>query len=189
MPSNESLFIHWEKPISRRVVHTGRRIQVAVDTLTTSSGQTVARDVVLHPGAVAVLPVVDRERIVLLRNYRFVVGETLWEVPAGTCEPPEPVEETARRELEEETGYHAECWTSCGFIYASPGVLDEKLHLFIAEGLRAGPARPEPDEQLEPKVVYLSEAVAMCLDGRIKDAKTVALILRWERQLRAGKSS
>lgn len=160
-----------------------------MDTLTTASGQTVARDVVLHPGAVAILPVVNHEQIVLLRNYRFVVGETLWEVPAGTCEPPEPVEKTAIRELEEETGYHAERWTSCGYIFASPGVLDEKLHLFIAEGLTAGTARPEPDEQLEPKIVYLSEAVTMCLDGRIKDAKTVALILRWERQLRARKST
>jgi ADP-ribose pyrophosphatase len=162
----------------------GRRIRVAVDTVVTPSGRTVQRDAVLHPGAVAILPVLDSERIVLLRNFRFVIGETLWEVPAGTCEPTEPIETTAVRELEEETGYTAAKWTSLGFLYASPGVLDEKLHLFVAEGLTAGPSRPEADEQLEPVVVPLAEAVAMVLDGRIRDAKTAALLLRWERMTR-----
>jgi ADP-ribose pyrophosphatase len=162
----------------------GRRIRVAVDTVVTPSGRTVQRDAVLHPGAVAILPVLDSERIVLLRNFRFVIGEILWEVPAGTCEPTEPIETTAVRELEEETGYTAAKWTSLGFLYASPGVLDEKLHLFVAEGLTAGPSRPEADEQLEPVVVPLAEAVAMVLDGRIRDAKTAALLLRWERMTR-----
>jgi ADP-ribose pyrophosphatase len=162
-------------------VHVGRRIQVGIDTITMPSGETVRRDVVLHPGAVAILPVLDRENIVLLRNHRWVIGETLWEVPAGTCEPPEPVQETAKRELEEETGYKAEKWTPKGFLYASPGVLDEKLHLFIAENLKAGPSHLEADEQLEPVIVKLAEAVQMCLDGRIQDAKTATLILLWER--------
>lgn len=167
----------------RKIVHVGRRIQVGIDTIETASGETVRRDVVLHPGAVAILPVLDRDRVVLLRNHRWVVGETLWEVPAGTLEPGEAIETSAHRELIEETGYRAGRMTPRGFLYASPGVMNEKLHLFIAEDLTPGAMAPEADEQLEPVIVPLAEAVAMCLDGRIRDAKTVTSLLLWERQI------
>ena len=165
----------------REIVYTGRKIRVAVDTQTTPDGQTIRRDMILHPGAVVILPVLDCEHVVLLRNHRFVVGETLWEVPAGTREPDEPLEECARRELIEETGYRAARWRGLGFLYASPGVLDEKLHLFVAEDLTPGPASPEADEQLEPVTVRLDEAIRMCLAGEIKDAKTITSLLLWER--------
>jgi len=165
----------------REIVHVGRRIRVAIDTSIAANGSTIRRDVILHPGAVVILPVLDAEHVVLLRNHRPVVNETLWEVPAGTLEPNEPIELCAQRELAEETGYTAARWRSLGFIYASPGVLDEKLHLFIAEELTAGTMRPEADEDLEPIVVPLREAIAMCLDGRIHDAKTITTLLLWER--------
>jgi ADP-ribose pyrophosphatase len=172
--------------MSREVVYTGRRIKVAIDTQTSPDGQTIRRDMILHPGAVVILPILDREHVVLLRNHRFVIDETLWEVPAGTREPDEPLEECARRELLEETGYQAARWRSLGFLYASPGVLDEKLHLFVAEELTPGPASPEPDEQLEPVTVRLDDAIRMCLSGEIKDAKTVTSLLLWERMTRMG---
>jgi ADP-ribose pyrophosphatase len=162
-------------------VHVGRRIRVEVDTLHTPDGKTIRRDAIRHPGAVCILPVLDAEHVVLLRNFRFVIGDTLWEVPAGTVEPNEPLDTCARRELLEETGYSAAKWQSRGYIYASPGVMDEKLHLFIAEELTAGEARPEPDEKLEPVIVRLDDAIRMCLDGTIRDAKTVTLLLLWER--------
>jgi ADP-ribose pyrophosphatase len=165
----------------REIVHVGRKIRVAVDTTTTPDGQTVRRDIVLHPGAVVILPVLDTERVVLLRNHRFAIGETLWEVPAGTVEPGEPLQACAERELAEETGYVAAKWQSLGYLYASPGVLDEKLHLFVAEELTPGPARPEPDEQLHAVTVRLDEAIRMCLAGEIRDAKTVTSLLLWER--------
>src|SRR5580698_7898710 len=131
----------------REIVHVGRKIKVAVDTTTTADGQIIRRDAILHPGAVVILPVLDRDHVVLLRNHRFVIGQTLWEVPAGTVEPDEPLQACAERELAEETGYVAGKWQSLGFLYASPGVMDEKLHLFIAQELIPGPAKPEPDEQ------------------------------------------
>ena len=166
----------------RQIVYVGRRIRVAIDTGTAADGTPTRRDVILHPGAVVILPVLDAGRVVLLRNHRPAVGETLWEVPAGTLEPGEPLEAAARRELAEETGYTAAQWTYWGHLFASPGVLDEKLHLFFAEGLTAGPAAPEPDEELEAVTVPLADAVGMCLSGEIKDAKTVTALLVWERQ-------
>jgi ADP-ribose pyrophosphatase len=168
----------------REIVHVGRKIRVAVETTVTPDGQTIRRDVILHPGAVVILPVVDDAHVCLLRNHRPVVGDTLWELPAGTLEPGEELEHAARRELQEETGYRAARWRSLGYLYASPGVLDEKLHLFVAEGLTPGPNRPEADEQLEPVTLPTAEALAMCLDGRIKDAKTITALLLWERMTR-----
>ena len=168
----------------REIVYTGRKIRVAVDTQTTPDGKTIRRDMIFHPGAVVILPVLDREHVVLLRNHRFVIGETLWEVPAGTREPDEPLEECAKRELLEETGYRAARWRGLGYLYASPGVLDERLHLFVAEELTPGPAHPEADEELQAVTVRFGEAIRMCLAGEIKDAKTVTLLLLWERMER-----
>src|SRR6266508_6025976 len=165
----------------REIIHRGRKIQVAVDTSVGSDGQTIRRDVILHPGAVVILPIVDAAHVCLLRNFRFAINETLWEAPAGTLEPGEPLEKAAARELLEETGFTAARWRSLGYLYASPGVLDEKLHLFVAQDLTPGPAKPEPDEQLEPVIVPLADAIRMCLDGTIRDAKTVTSLLLWER--------
>jgi ADP-ribose pyrophosphatase len=98
----------------------------------------------------------------------------------------EALEDCARRELLEETGYTAAKWRGLGFLYASPGVLDEKLHLFVAEELTLGPASPEADEQLEPVRVRFDDAIRMCLNGEIKDAKTITSLLLWERINRRG---
>jgi ADP-ribose pyrophosphatase len=167
--------------MAREIIHHGRKIKIAIDTSTGPNGETIRRDLILHPGAVVILPVLDRDHICLLRNYRFVIDETLWEVPAGTLEPGEPIEKAAARELLEETGYVAKKWRNLGYLYASPGVLDEKLHLFIAEDLTPGPPQPEADEQLEPVTVAWNEALQMALNGTIKDAKTITSILLWDR--------
>lgn len=166
----------------RETVHVGRRIRVAVDTTTAPDGSVITRDMIFHPGAVVILPLLGDGKVVLLRNHRFVIGETLWELPAGTVEPGEPLEECAKRELAEETGYTAQKWTSLGFLYASPGVLDEKLYLFVADGLTPGAMRPEADEQLEPVIVDFAEAIRMCIAGEIKDAKTITALLLWEKR-------
>lgn len=169
--------------MGRQIVHRGRRITVALDESQGPNGEVIRRDMIFHPGAVVILPILDRERIVLLRNHRFVIEETLWELPAGTLEPGEALETAARRELLEETGFTAEQWVYRGYLYASPGVLDEKLHLFFAESLTPGIARPEVDEQLEPVTISLTDAVGMVLRGEIRDAKTATAILIREREL------
>src|SRR6185369_4390220 len=109
-------------------------------------GGTIRRDVVLHPGAVAVLPLLDEENICLLRNHRPIIGAELWEIPAGTLEPDEPPQEAAVRELAEETGYVSARWTKLTELIPSPGVLSEVIHLYLAEQLTPGTMRPEADE-------------------------------------------
>jgi ADP-ribose pyrophosphatase len=166
----------------RQIVYTGRKIKVALDTETGPDGREVRRDVVLHPGAVALLPLVDETHVCLLRNRRPNVGETLWEIPAGTLEPGEPIETAAARELAEETGYTAARLEKVAEFYPSPGVLSEKTHLFVAHGLTPGPMRLEADEQLEPQTVAWTQALAWALDGTIRDAKTLVALLLWERR-------
>lgn len=165
----------------REIIHEGRKIKVAIDTSVGPDGETIRRDLIVHPGAVVILPVIDRDHICLLKNFRFVIDETLWEVPAGTLEPGEPIEDAAKRELLEETGYVAKSWRYLSFYYSSPGLLDEKLHLYVAEDLTPGPPQPEADEELEPVTVKWADALKMTLDGTIKDAKTATAILLWDR--------
>jgi ADP-ribose pyrophosphatase len=166
----------------RTIVYQGRRIQVVHDTRPGRDGQPVLRDVVLHPGAVAILPLVDAEHVCLLRNQRVSVNEELWEIPAGTLEPGEPVEDAARRELAEETGYRAQEWRKLLEFYPSPGVLSERMYLFLARDLSPGTMKPEPGERLQPHVVAWDQAVAWTLDGTIRDAKTLVALLWWDRQ-------
>jgi ADP-ribose pyrophosphatase len=171
--------------MGRTIVHTGRKIRVAID----EEEGGVRRDVVLHPGAVAVLPMLDAATVVLVRNERPVVGETLWEIPAGTLEPPEPPEEAARRELAEETGYAASRWTRMGEFYPSPGVLSERTHVWLAEGLVAGEQRLEADERMTVHAVPLAQALAWTRDGTIRDAKTLVALFWLAEGLPAGRLS
>jgi ADP-ribose pyrophosphatase len=167
--------------MARQIVFRGRKIQVALDTTVLPDGHTVRRDVILHPGAVVILPMVDSAYVCLLRNRRPVVGETLLELPAGTLEPDERPDLAAVRELAEETGYQAGRWRKLGEFYASPGVLSELMHLYVAQDLTPGTARPERDEDLQPEVVAWADALAWVLDGTIRDAKTVVGLLLWDR--------
>jgi ADP-ribose pyrophosphatase len=165
----------------RQMIFQGRKIQVAVDTSTLADGRTIQRDVVIHPGAVAILALPDRTHVCLLRNQRPIVGETLWEIPAGTLEPNEAPNSAAVRELAEETGYQAGRWRKLGEFFPSPGVLSERTRLYIAEDLTPGVMRPEADEQLEPHVIPWTQALEWALDGTIRDAKTLVALFWWDR--------
>ncbi len=172
--------------MARTIVNTGRKIQVAIDESMGSGGQLIRRDVILHPGAVAILPLIDAGHVCLLRNHRATVGDTLWEIPAGTLEPGEPIEQAAVRELAEETGYRAGRLRKIHAFFPSPGVMDECTHLFVAEDLVPGDMRLEPDEIIEPRIVPWEQALGWCLDGTIRDAKTLVAVLLWQQMYRRG---
>jgi ADP-ribose pyrophosphatase len=165
----------------REIVYAGQRIQVAVERFTTPAGVPVRREIVLHPGAVAILALPDADHVCLLRNRRLSVGDVLWEIPAGTLEPPEPPEAAAVRELAEETGYRAGRWRKLAEFFPSPGILSERMTLFLAEKLTPGAMELEPDEELAPQTVSWSDALTWALDGTIRDAKTLVALLLWDR--------
>ena len=136
--------------------------------------------VVRHPGAVVILPLVSDNEVCLIRNYRLSVAQTLIELPAGTLEPGEPPLETARRELQEETGYACRSLRQLHRFYLSPGILDEAMHLFVAEGLEPGRTALEAGETIENWVVPWDEAMRLVDQGVIQDAKSIVGLLTWE---------
>lgn len=142
----------------------------------------LSRTVIRHPGAVVIVPLVQNQQICLIRNYRVSIGQTLVELPAGTCEPGEPLDETARRELLEETGFTAQHFEHLHSFYASPGILDEQMHLFVATDLASGSAQRMEDEQIENLIVPLDEAYTMVRQKQIIDGKSIAGLL-WYRLL------
>ena len=156
----------------------GRVISVSVDQVQLPNGRRTPLEVVRHPGGAAIVAVDESERVCLLRQYRYVAGGFIWELPAGKLEPSEPPLTTAQRELIEEAGVRAAEWSSLGTCLSSPGVFTEVIHLFLARGLTATPARPEPNEVIEVHWVALAEARRRALEGDIRDGKTVVGLLR-----------
>ncbi|QDS97911.1 NUDIX hydrolase [Adhaeretor mobilis] len=156
------------------------RFRVVERAQPTPPGQPrVARQVVLHPGAAVILPILDDGRICLIRNLRVAVEKTLIELPAGTLDPGEAPLVTAQRELQEETGYTAAKWQELPGFFMSPGILNERMHVFVAEGLSAGDPAREAGEQIENLLLPAEEAIAMAQRGEIEDAKTLATLLMW----------
>ena len=153
-----------------RLVLEGARFNVHEMQLTGSDGNQYVREVIRHPGAVVLLPLLDDGRVVLIKNRRPTVGETLLELPAGTREPNEPPEQTAARELVEETGYHAGRLTMIHEFYTAPGICDELMHLYVAHDLTPGQHQREATEQIENQVASRDEILSWITTGRIRDA-------------------
>ena len=162
-------------------IYTGRIFSVVKKFVTGKSGEQLERQVIVHPGAVVVLPILSDGRIVLVRQHRIAVEEHLIELPAGTVETGEELMTTARRELQEETGYRADELISVLKFYASPGFVREEMHLFKATKLTAGPTAQEDDEKIETILVDLPQAMKMLYSGEIRDAKTIIGLL-WHSQ-------
>ena len=166
-----------EESPPRRIIYRGKKLDLALQSVTLADGSVGDREVVVHRGAVALVAMVDRDHVCLLRNYRYSVGRDLIELPAGTIDEGESPDSTAPRELAEETGYRASSITRIADWLVSPGILTERMYLYLCEDLTPGPTDHQPDERMEPMVVPWTEAVAMALDGRIDDAKSRLAIL------------
>ncbi len=164
MPDSETVFRGVKFDVERRSVPT-------------ADGGTAVREVVVHPGAVVVLPLLDDGRIVMIRNHRFAVEETLWELCAGTLEEGESPAETAARELVEETGYRASRLEPLTTFYTTPGICTERMHAFLATGLTEVGQDLEDTERIEVEAVTPGRALEMVRSGEVRDGKTIATLL------------
>lgn len=159
---------------------TTRRFRVVEVAETLPDGKVLKRSVIRHPGSVVVVPLVGDRQVCLIRNFRVAVDRVLIELPAGTLEPNEDPQECAARELLEETGYRAQRVRLMHAFYAAPGILDENMRLFVADGLVEEAAAREVGEQIENLVVDWDDALSMIYDGRIEDAKTIVGLLYYD---------
>lgn len=172
--------------ISSRTVYRGPVFWVTTDDVQEPGGVRARRDVIHHTGSVVVLAV-DETRsephVLLERQYRHAAKGYLWELPAGRIDAGEKPLPAAKRELLEETGYTASRWRRILNFYASPGFVAETMSVYLATGLRAGTAQPEDDEVIQLRMVPLSTALRMVLNGTIRDAKTISSVLWLEHQV------
>jgi ADP-ribose pyrophosphatase len=176
--------------LSSRISYQGPVFSVTTDEVEEPGGVRARRDVIRHSGSIVVLAVEDsagdksskvtrktEPRILLERQYRHAAQSMMWELPAGRIDDGETALTAAKRELLEETGYSARQWKRILHFYVSPGFLDETMTIYLARGLQAGEAQPEPDERIAVRFFSLSEAKRMAINGRIQDAKTISGIL------------
>ncbi len=183
-----------EHTISSEVVHQGHYLQVRVDTIARADGSTAKRDIVGHPGAIAVLALDDDRRVLMVRQWRTAADEALLEIPAGTLDIHDGVTEdpfvAAKRELEEETGHRAASWRKLAAFWTAPGFATELMHLYLATGIAGAAAddrlAPDEDERLELRAVPLDEAIGLALDGTLRDAKSILGLLWLDRMVRTG---
>jgi ADP-ribose pyrophosphatase len=177
----------------RRVetVHEGSLFKVEALSWTDERGRSIRREVVRHPGAVVIVPVLDADHVVMIRNYRIAVDNRLWEFPAGKLEFGEEPGAAALRELEEETGYTAKSVRKLGEFYTSPGFADELMHAYVAEGLTPVGQRLEAGEDIHVQVVPTREALAMASGGKnaLRDGKSIAALLMWDARSRGGRAT
>jgi ADP-ribose pyrophosphatase len=166
-----------------RVLFNALRFQVEEVEQVDDDGARHIKHVARHPGACVLIPLVSPHEICLIENFRAAVNRTLFELPAGTLEPPEPPEVTAARELVEETGYHAGQLRLIHRFFMSPGILDEAMYVYVASELTPGPTNLESGEQIQTRICTLAEIDQMMREGTIQDAKTIAALLFYLRYL------
>lgn len=168
-----------EKQLSREEIYSGSVLTVVRDEIELPNGKTSHREMCLHIGAVAVIPLLDDGRVIMERQYRYAHGRVFFEIPAGKLDYPEedPLE-AAKRELREETGAIAKSFTYLGEIDTTPALMNEKIYLYLAEGITFGERELDYDEFLDVELVPLGELVDLVMSGDIKDAKTQVAILK-----------
>jgi ADP-ribose pyrophosphatase len=164
-----------ESTISSEMIYEGKVIKLQVDEVRLPNGKTTKREIIKHPGAVAILPITNDGSIIFVEQFRKALERSLLEIPAGKMEKGEAPETTARRELEEETGYDCEKLVHLVSFYTSPGFADEIVHLYMAEGLKkaAGLNQADDDEFVEVKKLTLEQAKESVITKEIYDAKTL----------------
>jgi len=154
-------------------LHKGRVFELIKENITLDNGVTMDMDVIRHPGASAIVPLSEKNGLIMLKQYRHAVGGYIWEIPAGTFDGDEAPIDCAKRELTEETGFSANNWHKLGEITPLPGYSDERIHMFLASGLMPAAQNLDQDEILDVHEITLAKALEMIKDGRIRDGKTI----------------
>jgi ADP-ribose pyrophosphatase len=170
------------------ILHEGRVFKLVKENYTLDNGVVANMDFIQHPGAAAMVPMLNREEVILIKQYRHAIREFIWEIPAGTLDPQESPIHCARRELIEETGYSSNSWHQLGTITPLPGCSNERIHIFLATDLQPAKQALDKDELLNVHSMKLKKAVQMILSGEIQDGKTISglfLALNWFKKNRA----
>lgn len=176
----------YERTISSETIYRGKIVNLRVDQVELPNGNSTSREVVEHAGAVAVVPVTEKNEIIMVRQYRYPAGRVLLEVPAGRIEKGEDPAFCAERELREETGFKAGEMSLLYSYYTTPGFSDEKLHLYLARELVQLGSRPDEDEFINIDCVPIEKALEMVDRGEIIDAKSIIGVLAAKREIAKG---
>ena len=177
-----------EEQVKSDFLYDGRIIKLYNDEIRLPDGNKAYREYVKHPGGVCVVPLTENNEVMLVRQYRYVYGKEIIEIPAGKRDGKD--EDTlvgAKRELKEELGIEAENFYFLGELYPTPGYTDEILFMYAATSLTFGETSPDEDEFIESEKIHIDTLVSMIMDGEIKDAKTVAAVLKTKKLLDEGK--
>jgi ADP-ribose pyrophosphatase len=166
-----------EKPLNKKLIYKGKFTELLCDEVKLPNGNLATREYIKHPGAAAVLPFIDKENIILVKQYRYAIGKITYEIPAGRIDSGEAPLECITRELEEETGYKARKFELLLSFYPTSALSNEILHIFSAFDLEKGNFNPDEDEFVEKEIVKFKDALEMVKDGRIKDSKTIIAFL------------
>jgi ADP-ribose pyrophosphatase len=167
-----------EKTLNSQIVYDGKVMTVIRDDVEISDGHKSFREVVLHSGGVVILALKDEDTILLVKQFRYPLKQTVLELPAGKLELGENPDDACKRELEEETGYRANTWKSLGYINTTPGICTEKLYLYLAKNLEFVGEHPDEGEIIKAQEYKLNDVLNMVKNGEINDAKTLCTLFR-----------
>jgi ADP-ribose pyrophosphatase len=170
---------------NRQIIHRSRVFDLIRENVTLANGVTTDLEFIEHPGATAVVALMNDAKVLLLKQYRHALKDYIWEIPAGTLDAQESATECAKRELIEETGYSAVQWQKLGEITPVPGYSDERIHIFLARELRPARQDLDRDEIIDVHEVEFSRALEMIQQGEIQDAKSIAGLFMAQTHLQA----
>lgn len=167
------------KVISSRELLKNKLFSVVEEVATDPSGFEIKRSIIKHPGSAVMMAVDEQDRVLLVKQFRLPAERELWELPAGRLDPGESALEAAKRELREETGYQAKKWTELASFWASPGYVQEKMNVFLAQELTEGKQEPMEDERIEIRWFDKDELHRMICAGQVIDGKTLVGYFMW----------